>query len=809
MKAKINILLVEDNSGDASLMDIYLKREYGDLYELKVSSTLQQGLKFLKSDKFDVILLDLSLPDSVGLDTFKQIYAHAYKTPVILLTGLDDETVGVNAMKLGAQDFLIKDRTGERELARSINYTIERYNLLKKLSSSKQKLEAKSLEMKRERARLSVAQKIARIGSWEWNILDNTISWSEELYRIYGMEPKKQKITPKKIYERIDIADREYVKLILGRTLKTLRPFSFFYRIRMPDDTVKTIQARGEVILGKGGKVEKMIGTDQDVTAFIREKEYEKLAMAATQSFNSVIIADKEGKIEWVNEGFTKLTGYELDDVRNTHGELLRQGDPTGLSLKENFHGRILKEKKPVTYESQNFTRDGKAFWVITTLTPILGSNGEVERILAIDSDITSRKQMEEDLLHANRIAEHSLMKGNKALNELMKAKGALEQSMKVKERFLANMSHEIRTPMNAIVGFTDLILKTKLDAEQKKYIEAVKISGENLLVIINDILDFSKIESGKLVFEKIELRLSQLISTVCQLMLPKSVEKKIQLSTRIDKNIHDNLIGDPTRLSQILLNLIGNAIKFTEKGEVKVNVDIVSETIDTIELRFSVIDTGIGISQSKISSIFKVFTQASNETTRKYGGTGLGLTIAKQLVERQGGSISIDSKEGEGSNFSFKLKFQKNLNTTHSPKPRDKRAEEPHVEGINVLLVEDNMLNQMLAMKILTDWKWKVELAENGLEAVQKVKENDFDVILMDIQLPEMDGYEATRLIRKEQNEHIRNIPIIAMTAHALTGEVDNCINAGMNDYISKPFDPRVLYSKVINALEKGQLVK
>lgn len=802
MKAKIRILLVEDNSGDARLMDMYLQRTYGDFYSMAITPLLTHALTLVNEESFDVVILDLSLPDSSGLETFKRMYDHSPKTPIIVLTGLDDEILGVKAMQLGAQDFLIKAKTGERELSRSINYTLERYKLLKKLSNSKQKLEEKTQEIKREKARLADAQKIAHIGSWEWNISDNSINWSDELYRIYGMDPKKSKINLKEIYARILPADRKYIQQIFSRSQKTLKPFSCYYRILMPDDQIKTIQARGEVILNNGGVLIKMVGTDQDVTAFIREKEFEKLALAATQSFNSVIIADRKGKIEWVNEGFTKLTGYELDDVRNTQGEILRGGNPAGLSNKESSFEVLLREKTAVTYESQNFTKDGKAFWVITTLTPILGKTGEVERILAIDSDISERKRMEEDLLTANRIAEHSLKKGNKALNELIKAKGELEQSMKVKERFLANMSHEIRTPMNAIVGFTNLMLKTKLDREQKKFIEAVKISGENLLVIINDILDFSKIESGRLVFEKIELSLSQVIATVTQLLLQKSIEKNISMSTRIDPAICDHLIGDPTRLSQILLNLVGNAIKFTERGEVNVRVELVSETELDVELRFSVSDTGIGISEEKIATIFRGFTQASDETTRRYGGTGLGLTIAKQLVEKQGGSISIESEEEKGSTFRFQMKFLKNLNVETAKRAPKKKVADERVEGVNVLLVEDNILNQVLASKILSDWKWNVDLAENGLIAIEKVKKNNFDVILMDIQLPEMDGLEATKEIRKRFPYPKSSVPIIALTAHALTGEAENCIKAGMNDYVSKPIDTRLLYSKVIAAL-------
>ncbi len=386
--------------------------------------------------------------------------------------------------------------------------------------------------------------------------------------------------------------------------------------------------------------------------------------------------------------------------------------------------------------------------------------------------------------------------------NALKKAKNDAENLTKAEEKFLVNMSHEIRTPMNAIIGFTNLILKTPLSDEQKQYIDAVKTSGENLLVIINDILDFSKMQSGKISLEQINFRLSQAMSIVTEFMLPKSIEKSIKLSMSIEKNIPDHLIGDPTRLNQILLNLVSNAIKFTEKGEVKTTVSLLSDDNKIIDLKFSVKDTGIGIPKEKLTSIFEEFTQAADDTTRKYGGSGLGLAIVKQLVEMQGGEISVDSEVGARSTFSFNLKFKKNL---HPDKKEDSFHEEgniPHVDGLNILLVEDNVLNQVLAKKVLSDWNWNVEVAENGLEAIEKLKKQNFDIVLMDIQLPEMDGYEATRRIRKDFSPPKCDIPIMAMTAHAMFSEEEKCRAAGMNGYISKPFDTKILYSRIIYIL-------
>jgi CheY-like chemotaxis protein len=385
-----------------------------------------------------------------------------------------------------------------------------------------------------------------------------------------------------------------------------------------------------------------------------------------------------------------------------------------------------------------------------------------------------------------------------------METKKKMEEIMRVKEEFLSNMSHEIRTPMNAIVGFTDLILKTGLSNEQKQYTDAIKTSGENLLVIINDILDFSKLEAGGITFEKIEFKLSQVLATMTDLMLPKSTEKNIKLSVAIDKKIPNNLVGDPTRLNQILLNLVGNAIKFTEKGEVKTTVSLLKETEHEIELNISVRDTGIGIPEEKLTSIFEPFTQATSDTTRKYGGSGLGLSIVRQFVERQGGNVAIESRVGEGSTFSFRLVFGKCGQMSEPVETMLNIFENETflVQGLNILLVEDNELNQILATKVLTGWNWNVELAENGKIAIDKLKDKDYDLILMDIQLPEMDGYEATRRIRTTLRQPKSHIPIMAMTAHAMSSEEKKCYEAGMDGYISKPFSPKVLYSRIVTII-------
>lgn len=807
MEEKIKILVIEDNPADIRLIHIYLEEYFADKFTFTSFAYVQKGLEALSNTAFDIIILDLTLPDSAGLDTFKKVFEHASTIPIIVLTGLDSEAIGINAMKLGAQDFLVKGNINGKELSRSIHYSLERFKLLKDLSDNAKALEKKTQDLLKEQLKLSEAQHLSHIGSWDWDIETNTVIWSDELYNIYNLDPKKVNISTDKIIKIVHPADKENAKRMMAEAKINHKPFSFYYRIIISDKLIKTIQIRGKVIVNDVGLAIKMYGTAQDVSEQIHKEELEKLVLATTQSMNSVMIFDRNQKVEWVNEGFTQLTGYVLNDFNEKTIELAQESGTKNAEQSQNMINTIVTIKKPLTFENVKYTKEGEKYWALTTITPILGKDGEVERFITIESDISLRKKMEEELLEANKVTELSLAKVNKTLDELTIAKKELEASMKIKGQFMANMSHEIRTPMNSVIGFTDLLLKTPLNPEQKQYIEAVKISGKNLLTIINDILDFSKIESGKLVLEKIKFNLSSVVSTVNELMQPKSAEKNIRLSTKIGTNIPDNLIGDPTRLNQILLNLVGNAIKFTNQGEINILVDLESDQNDTVGLKFSVTDTGIGIPKEKLPALFQEFNQVSNETTRKYGGTGLGLAIVKQLVELQEGTVSVQSEVNKGSTFSFHLKFKKDLNITSENGKEDESYEIGDLEGIHVLLVEDNVLNQLLAKKVLTDWKFRVEVADNGLIAVEKLKEMDFDVVLMDIQMPEMDGYEATGVIRKSLPPPKNATPVIAMTAHALAGEAEKCISAGMNDYISKPFEQKALYSKIHSAVKNPQI--
>ncbi|MBL0104610.1 MAG: response regulator [Bacteroidetes bacterium] len=394
------------------------------------------------------------------------------------------------------------------------------------------------------------------------------------------------------------------------------------------------------------------------------------------------------------------------------------------------------------------------------------------------------------------RAGQHAQAK----LSETIIEKERAEQSEKFKQQFLANMSHEIRTPMNSIIGLTNLLVKTNLDDQQNKYLNVIKKSSENLLVIINDILDLSKIEAGKMDFEKIPFALKEALETVYHAMLFKADEKKLGFKIDIQHGTPEVLIGDPTRLNQILINLAGNAIKFTESGSVTVDIRQINRTGNVSMVQFSVIDTGIGIAPEALSKIFDSFSQASSDTTRKFGGTGLGLTISKQLVELQGGDITVKSEPGKGTSFIFTIPYPVGEATTsNNDNDNVDNITGEQLRGLNVLLVEDNAFNQMVATDTLGDLipDLKIEIADNGKIAVDMVSAKDYDVVLMDIQMPEMDGFEATRQIRAMPSPKNKT-RIMAMTANVTSEEVNKCFEVGMDAYISKPFETQDLLNKL-----------
>ncbi len=522
-----------------------------------------------------------------------------------------------------------------------------------------------------------------------------------------------------------------------------------------------------------------------------RLAEFQNIILDGTDY--SIISTSENGIINSFNKGAEKMLGYKAEEMLGITPEIIH--DKTEIQerakvLTEELNIKVMpgvdvfliKSRLGNISDVNEWTyirKNGTKIPVELSVTTLRSSANEIVGYLGIAKDISESKRAKEAIIHAIEKAEQAVI---------------------AKNSFLANMSHEIRTPMNAIIGFTELLTQSNLDESQKEYVSFVKTAGRNLLSIINDILDFSKIESGKITFESVPFSLKETLNSIYNLLKVRADEKSLDYNFFLDASLPDIVCGDSVRLNQILVNLIGNAIKFTSVGNVTVSVKKIAEDALSYKLKFVVKDSGIGIAPDKVDFVFERFSQANTETTRKFGGTGLGLSIAKNLVELQGGEMNLKSEEGKGSEFSFELIYKKIDKQEVKPVKNILTPKKPS-GSVKILLCEDNLLNQELARKVVTKFGFEIEIAENGKIGVEKLRNEKFDLVLMDLQMPEMDGYQAVLAIRHEL--HLQ-IPIIAMTAHSLMGEKEKCLQIGMNDYIGKPFDQDDLYFKICSNLSE-----
>lgn len=499
------------------------------------------------------------------------------------------------------------------------------------------------------------------------------------------------------------------------------------------------------------------------------EKKYREL-IKYSQAY--MCTHDMQGVILSVNPYLVEMLGYAEEEII---GKELKQFFPL---LHRQYFPDYLKqfEEKAVAKGILCVLRKDKEERFLSYQNYKVSEDGQEPYVIGIAQDVTDRIQTE---------------------RELKKAKEAAEESARVKENFLANMSHEIRTPLNGILGMSGLLHKTQLDETQLNYLKIINQSADNLLVVINDILDVAKIEAGKLELESIPFRIEETVQAAYQTLKYKAEEKDIALQLGTLDLPHTLLQGDPYRLNQILLNLLNNAIKFTEEGSVTLHAKTLEETPSTLTIEFAVVDTGIGVPADKKDLIFEGFTQAYSSITRKYGGTGLGLSICKNLVERHGGDIWAEDNPDGGSIFRFMITYPKS-EMEQLPVSETVEIDYSSLGALKVLLAEDNEVNIFLAQAIMEEWGFQLDVAMNGLEAIEMVEQADYDVILMDIQMPELSGIDATMQIRAMPDPRKAGIPIIALTANALKGDAEKYMSAGMNDYLSKPFESEVLYAKI-----------
>jgi PAS domain S-box-containing protein len=532
-----------------------------------------------------------------------------------------------------------------------------------------------------------------------------------------------------------------------------------------------------------------IIASAIDITESVKaqneiEKQQQFIRQIIDNSPNIIFVLNDQLQVVLANKTFGEYYNYNPKEMpfaatlsKDENDIFL--GDAASLIQLE--EGEILRADASIAAPGDSNTLN----WFHVVQKTFKEKNGK-KYILGFGMDITDRYQVQSDLIAANEMVERSL---------------------KVKDHFIANMSHEIRTPLNAVIGFTDILADTHLDDKQEEYVQIVKTASQNLLALVNNILDLSKIESGNIALESQPINIRQLITDAVKILEPKASSKHIELRTNFTGHIPEKVLGDQLRISQILFNLLGNAIKFTDTGYVEVGCKMVQGTDeDKHYISFTLKDTGIGVAEDKQTDIFERFTQANADTQRLYGGTGLGLNIAKSIVDMHGGTLQMESVAGQGTLFHFILPFSKYSASKDTPEidiiNADKMALINAENPIHILLVEDNMINAMLAIQVLNNAGIENILhVENGLEAVQAASNQSFDIVLMDIQMPIMNGIDATKNIRQLDGE-VSAIPIVAMTAHTLYGEMQNCYNAGMTGYVSKPFKPENLYTAIVTAL-------
>ena len=568
----------------------------------------------------------------------------------------------------------------------------------------------------------------------------------------------------------------------------------------------------------KEKRAAELILADKEVVFQTEEKEKQEIANKELEKFSyslklasqyslslieasldPLVTINPKGKITDMNQATVDITGVTREKLTGTDFFNYFTEPQKAREVYQEVFANGSVADSPLTLRH----KDGKLTDVLFNGSVYKDDRGNVLGVVVVARDITDQKRIATELTEAIVFAELATEIAEEAKIKAENSTLIAENAVKAKQQFLSNMSHEIRTPMNAIIGFTKVLLKTDLSVKQKEYLTSIKMSGDALIVLINDILDLAKVDAGKMTFEQIPFKLSLSISAMLHLFETKIQEKNLKLVKEYDDNIPEVLVGDPVRLHQIILNLVSNAVKFTSKGNITVSIHLLNEDEEKVTIQFSISDTGIGITEDKIDKIFENFQQASSGTARLYGGTGLGLAIVKQLVVPQGGTISVKSKIEEGSTFSFTLPFLKTKEDAETELEIPEMDTE--ITGIKVLVVEDIALNQLLMRTLLDDFGFECDIAANGRLAIEKLQSKSYDIILMDLQMPEMNGFEATEYIRYTMNSVI---PIIALTADVTTVDLAKCKAVGMNDYIAKPVDDRLLYSKIVGFVKKNMLL-
>ncbi|HON59656.1 MAG TPA: response regulator [Smithella sp.] len=795
---QLRVLVVDDSEDDALLMVRELQKGGWELVYERVDKA-EQMRKALQEKPWDLILCDYKLPSFEAPAAIALAKAIRSDIPIIIISGTIGEEKAVECMRLGAQDYIMKDNFSRlcpvvrRELGEA----------MVRLHKKKAEEELRQSEQKYR----TILENIEE-GYYETDLRGNFTFFNDSLCRIIGYPPEEtlglnnRRITDSENAGKLFKTFNEVYKTGLPAR-------AFDWQIIRKDGARRHIEGSVSLLEDLSGQVIGFKGIVRDVT---ERKEAEKKLRLLTSRLGDIIeflpdaiyVIDNEKKIIAWNRAIEDMTGVkksELLDKGNYEYALPLFGrrQPILIDLLDTFNKEILALYQYVEYGEKIYAESyrpslyggrGAHLWHVAA--PLYDREGNRFGSIEVIRNVTDIKAKE------------------KNLRDSLRRKEIAEAATRAKSEFLATMSHEIRTPMHGIIGLTDLVLQTELTGPQRDYLEKIKMSAHNLMVIINDILDYSKIEAEKMQLETVRFNIRKVISHVFDLTYPDARKKGLELVLHVDEKIPVCIEGDPLRLQQVLMNLASNAVKFTQQGRVVISAER-HETAGREEnndtwLKFSVRDTGIGMTEKQTENLFQLFAQADNSVSRKYGGTGLGLAISQRIVQLMGGQISVSSEIGKGSTFVFMIPLreaqEQGITDPWTGEEKDSAgysAEEEREQwmtrlaGKSVLLVEDNFINQQIAAEILRQAKMHVTVAGSGGEVLEIMAGETFDVILMDVQMPEMDGYQVTRMLRN--NEKFKTIPIIAMTAQAMDGDREKCLEAGMNDYVAKPVSASDLY--------------
>ena len=595
--------------------------------------------------------------------------------------------------------------------------------------------------------------------------------------RIWGQPCESAYSDPSTWIESIHPEDREQVTREFERA--GAEPTQVEYRIVRPDGGLRWIWVRIFPVRDETGALTRLIGIAQDCTERKKAESMQAfLASIVESSDDSIVGTDLNGRIMSWNQGAEKLFGYTAEEAI---GKLITMLFPQDRQKDyEQVLSKIRRQEHMERFESVRVTKNGRPIPVLTIVSPIRDRSGRLQGVSAIYRDMTMEK---------------------KAAAELLRAKEAAEAASQAKSTFLATMSHEIRTPMNGILGMTELVLDSEVTADQRESLDLVKLSTESLLAVINDILDFSKIEAGKLDFEAIPFDFRDSLGESMKTLGFRAYQKGLELIYEVHPDVPAVLVGDPGRLRQILVNLVGNAIKFTERGEILVKVELESGTPETARLHYSVRDTGVGIPREKQQKIFEAFAQADDSMTRKYGGTGLGLTICGRLVEMMSGRIWVDSEAGQGSTFHFTA----NLSVPSSAPGQAARMQPEELRGLRVLVVDDNLTNRRVMMGLLAQWGMKPMAVDGGRAALRALESaqqagQPFALVLLDGQMPDLDGFDLAIELRAHPDW--AGATIMMLTSADQLGDGARCRSLGISAYLVKPVRQSELLSKICNSI-------